>query len=350
VAAPAVPERRASLRYAPYQEAGVRPNVIVDGAATTSTVLTLSHWPRSPAPPGLAADLSAQMAFAYLGRADLHGRAEVVSNNHFDQDGLLSVFALVDPGAALARRELLIDVAAAGDFATYRWRDAARASMAIAAFADPGRSPLGAAPADDGEWAAALYSELLDRLVELCERPDRYRALWADEDAALAESERLIASGRVGIEEVPDLDLAVVEAPTESPVAGGHRFASGWSPGLHPMALHNATGRFAILSVRGHRYELAYRYESWVQYRTSRPRPRVDLAPLAEELSAEERDGGRWVFEGAGALIPRLYLTGDGESTLAPSRFRSRLEAFLANAPPAWDPYAVTEPQAAPAT
>jgi hypothetical protein len=338
------------MRYAPYDEAAGGPNVIVDGAATTSTVLTISHWPRTAAPPGLEADLSAEMAFAYLARPDLHGRAEVVSNNHFDQDGLVSVFALVDPGTALDRRELLIDVAAAGDFATYRRRDAARASMAIAAFADPTRSPLGAAPPDYGEWAAALYTELLGRLVEICEHPDRYRGLWADEDATLTESERLIASGLVRIKEVPTLDLAVVEAPTDGPVAGGHRFASDWASGLHPMAVHNATRCFTIVSVRGRRYELTYRYEGWVQYRSRRPRPRVDLAPLAGQLSAEERDGGRWVFEGAGALVPRLYLVGDGESTLAPTRFRSLLEAFLAEAPPAWDPYAVPEAEAAPAT
>src|SRR5579864_2307899 len=139
------------MHYAPYEEAGGAPNVIVDGAPTTGTVLTLSHWPHSPVPAGLEADLSAEMAFGYLARPDLHGRAEVVSNNHFDQDGLVSVFALV-----------------------HRSRDAARASMTIAAFADPARSPLGVAPPDYGEWAAALYTNLLGRLVEITEHPDRY--------------------------------------------------------------------------------------------------------------------------------------------------------------------------------
>jgi hypothetical protein len=337
------------MRYAPYDVAGGAPNVIVDGAPTTGTVLTLSHWPHSPVPAGLEADLSAEIAFGYLARPDLHGRAEVVSNNHFDQDGLVSVFVLIDPSAALPRRALLIDVAAAGDFATYDSRDAARASMTIAAFADPARSPLGVAPPDYGEWAAALYAELLGRLVEISERPDRYRSLWTEEDATLTESERAITSGRVTIDEVPGLDLAVVEAPVNSPVAGGHRFASDWATGLHPMAMHNATTRFTIVSVRGQRYELTYRYEGWVQYRTRRPRPRADLAPLAERLSAEETDGGRWVFDGAGALVPRLSLAGGAESTLSPARFRSVLEAYLAEASPAWDPYAVPEPQTGPA-
>jgi hypothetical protein len=185
--------------------------------------------------------------------------------------------------------------------------------------------------------------------VEMTEHPDRYRSLWAEEDATLTESEGAITSGRVTIDEVPGLDLALVEATPDSPAAGGHRFASDWAIGLHPMAVHNATTRFTILSVRGRRYEVTYRYEGWVQYRTRRPRPRADLAPLAERLSAEETGGGRWVFDGAGALVPRLSLAGGAESTLSPARFRSVVEAYLAEAPPAWDPYAVPEPQTGPA-
>ena len=50
---------------------------------------------------------------------------ELVSNNHFDQDGLVSIFALVDPDEASPRRAFLEDVASAGDFATFRDRDAA---------------------------------------------------------------------------------------------------------------------------------------------------------------------------------------------------------------------------------
>ena len=106
------------------------------------------------------------------------------------------------------------------------------------------------------------------------------------------------------------------------------------------MAVNNATSMFAVLSVRGRRYEFLYRYESWIQYRTRTPRPRVDLRPLAEELTAGETSGGRWVFEGVEALVPRLYLNGSDESSLSPGLFRSRLEAYLAAATPAWDPYA----------
>ena len=58
------------------------------------------------------------MAFAYVeAGGGRHGAATVVSNNHFDQDGLVGVFALSFPEEAEARRDLLVEVARAGDFA-----------------------------------------------------------------------------------------------------------------------------------------------------------------------------------------------------------------------------------------
>lgn len=328
------------LRFAPYHLLDGAANVIVDGSATVGTVLTLSHWPHSVVPSGLEADLSAEMAYRYLSHAYLHQPATVVSNNHFDQDGLVSVFALAQPDAALDRREFLVDVAAAGDFATFQNRDAARVSMAIAAFADPERSPLDHPSDDYPTWCAHLYDELLPRLAELCDHPERSRRLWNEEDHTLTTSEAVIRSGAVEIEDVPSLDLAVLNVPADAPAAGGHRFGGQWIMGLHPMAVNNATARFALLVMRGASYEFTYRYESWVQYRSRRPHPRVDLRPLADNLNEHETSEGRWVFEGVETLAPRLYLAGADESSLSPVTFRQRVEAHLAAAPPAWDPYA----------
>lgn len=324
-----------AFRFRPYGELDGEPNVVVDGSPAEGTVLTISHWPGTPAPPALHADLSAEMAFLALQHPELLAGADLVSNNHFDQDGLAGVFALVDPEEAVARQARLVDVAGAGDFAVYRDRDAARISMVVAAYADPARSPL-ELPGDYPSMCAALYEELLPRVPELCDHPERFRSLWEDEDAALAASEAAIESGAVRIEEVPALDLAVVTLPPGAPDGGGHRFGGEWASGLHPMAVHNATSRFAVPTSFG----LAYRYETWVQYRSRRPRPRVDLAPLASELNAEESSGGTWVFDGAAALTPRLHLQPAIGSSLSPDDFRRRVERALRESPPAWDPYA----------
>jgi len=331
-----------SLRFHPYHQLQGRPNVIVDGSPTEGTRLCLSHWPRIPVPAGYEADLSAQMVFRYLDHLDLHGDAAWVSNNHFDQDGLVSVFALVFPEAALANRERLTDLAAAGDFGTYRFRESARASMAIAAFTDPERSPLPALPADPAAATAALYEALLGRVVELVAHPDRYASLWRDEDACLTESERCLGT-LARIEEFPEVDLALVTVPDAepgTPTAGGHRFASSRMAGLHPMALHNATNRLVMAVLQGRRYTVTCRYESWVQFRSRPIRPRVDLAPLARELDGLEAGGAAWVADPPGNLTAGLRLAGEAESSLPAERFRALLLAHLRSAAPAWDPYA----------
>ncbi|MCH8277117.1 MAG: YbjQ family protein, partial [Bacteroidetes bacterium] len=42
--------------------------------------------------------------------------AEAVSNNHYDIDGLISLWAVLNPEAALERAELLVAIGECGDF------------------------------------------------------------------------------------------------------------------------------------------------------------------------------------------------------------------------------------------
>jgi hypothetical protein len=330
------------LRFVPYDDLGATPNVVVDGAAAPSTRLTLSHWPGSPTPVEVRADLSAQSAFLALDRPDLFDGIDVVSNNHFDQDGLTSVYALVDPSAAVARRDLVIDVARAGDFGGFASRDAARLAIAIAAFEDPRTSPLDATLLDAPypQTVAVLYEELLPRLTEWLDRPECVRALWEDEDAHLGESMDAIARGVVTIEEVPELDLAIVTVPDDWSARATHRFTQEWSEAVHPMAVNRATDRLRILLVQDHRFRLELRYESWVMFVSHPVLARPDLAPLAGSLTALEPGAAVWEADPPGALTPQLRLRAGDASALAPEQVRARIERFLATAPGAWDPFA----------
>jgi uncharacterized protein DUF6687 len=314
--------------YVAYGELGDTPNVIIDGSAAPSTVLTLSHWPGSGTPPELKADLSTEIVFRYLEHPELHVETNVVSNNHFDEDGVAGMWAFLNPEQALRRKDLLIDVASFGDFGTYRSREGARIAMALSAFADEDRSPLGDEVFDQRypEVSASLYRDLLGRFHELLDHPDAYHRLWQEEDARLSAAEEAIGQGRIAIDETPALDLAVVTIPDE----------------LDPPAeaINNATGRFRILEMRGRNYALRYRYETWVQYVSSRPMQRVDLEPLAKELSSDETGSARWEFDGVDSITPSLHLTDGKQSAISPDVFRNRIEEFLSSAPPAWDPFA----------
>jgi hypothetical protein len=125
-------------------------------------------------------------------------------------------------------------------------------------------------------------------------------------------------------------------------LAAEHR--AGWRGApLHPAAVHSATSCLRVATIAGTRMELRYRYESWVRLTRGRPRPRVDLGPLAQRLTAEEEGAARWSFDGAGALTAALHPAGDeGATTISGERFVALLSDELADldaGPPAWDPY-----------
>ena len=187
-----------------------------------------------------------------------------------------------------------------------------------------------------------LYEWTLPRLGEMLERPDAWRALWADEDAHLDESEAAIRSGAISLIERPAVDLAVVEVPDVWAQRSAHRFTEAWTEAVHPMAVNNSTDCLRIALIQGHRYRLELRYESWVMLTTRAVLARPDLAVLADELSALEPAGARWRGDQPGALTPKLSLVDDAQSGLSPDTFVARCERFLATSPPAWDPFAGT--------
>src|SRR4029079_4048694 len=174
----------------------------------------------------------------------------------------------------------------AGDFGTYRFPEAARIAFTIAAYAYQEKSPF---PQEIfrqpySHTTAALYIEMLKLLPEIISNPEKFRKMWKPQEEDLQSSETAIRTGRIQIEEFSSIDLAIVTVPPEIAEC-------------HPLALHNATSKFRILTMKGHEYEFRYRYESWVEY-VSRPvMKRVDLSLLADRLNAQEQNG-IWTFDG----------------------------------------------------
>jgi hypothetical protein len=316
---------RPSFRYVPYEELDDTPNVIVDGSANDHTTLTLSHWPRSGTPVEYRDDLSAQIVFRFLERPRGHEPAQVVSNNHYDEDGLVSVFALVDPNEALARRELLVDVASAGDLEVWSSRTALRVAHVITVLAEEGDHDAG-----------TLYRDTLPRLVELCEHVDRFRPQWETPDAHTQAGLDALDRGIVTVDEQPDLDLAVVSIPERWASDVARRFDVSVDEALTNDALYPRTRCLRVLRSVGAVHRFGYRYESWVQLRSRRPLPRVALAPLAARLTELESGGAVWHADPINRSVPQLRVV---DSTLAAAEVRAVVADHLARAEPAWSPY-----------
>ena len=328
-------------RYCPYSHLGDQPNIIVNGKEQKATVLTLSHWPWNKTPRDLMRDTSTDIVFAYLDSPSHHVDIPLVSNNHFDEDGLLSMYALVDPANAMANRDLMIATSRAGDFAICSDPDAAKLSFILAAYADPEYELL---PSEIFTGSAAdqvhgLYLAMLTELPTLMSNIPAYQTYWEGELAHWQESERAIIDGKVVIDEIPDLDLAIVHVPKDMPVRTVRRYLQKWQRSVHPFAVHNITQCSRIVWIKGESLEMQYRYESWLQLASRKPLMRVDLESLAEQLCDMETAGGEWVFEGINEVAPRLYLKGSCRSSITADDFLQHLCAVLRTSPPAWDPY-----------
>ena len=329
-------------KFTPYAAARTLRNIVVDGPPLPSTVLSLSHWPNNQSPPEVRRDTSTATVFAYLDTPHLHQDVAWATSNHFDEDGLFSMYAVTEPERALDDRELLIAASFAGDFGVVTNPEGARLCFAVEALTDPEVSPLPAEVFAEPDRVSALYTALLESLPPLLRDLrtgwPRYGDLWALQDEHLTASRALLADGVVTLVESPALDLAVVRIPSYLRRRTVRRYLVDESAAVHPFAINSATRCSRILRVQGNHYEFEYRYESWVQLATRRVALRVRLEGLATRLN-ELEGGPGWVAEDPTGTAPRLYRPDGTASTIDLDSFLLELEAALTSAPVAWDPY-----------
>ncbi len=334
-----------TFRYVPPQLLAGQAHVVIDGAPRRGTAYTLSHWPHTPTPAELDADLSTEIVRQALHHPEsLPPDIDVASIDHYDVDGVVALALLVLDGLDAAHGPLLVEAARVGDFDVVTDPGAAIIAFALNALTDANHGNGTAQPASVGtgdalEQAGTTAGEALGILRDLVDDPQRFESLWRPEWDAYEASTRALGRGWATIEEVPELDLAVVRVDPDHATAAG---ATWESAPLHRAAVHTATPRLRVATLAAGRMEFHYRYESWVRLRSRRPVPRVDLERLAHDLTAAETSSGRWRFDGAASVSGALHLVGGAASTIEPERFVDMVASELArldDGPPAWDPY-----------
>lgn len=315
----------ADARFVDHLDVHGRPNIVVDGPLLPGTALALSHWPVADCPPEFAADTSTGSVARYLDAAATGRAIDIVTNNHYDEDGILGLWLLLErPPAGDARRDLAIAAATAGDFRTWSDPRAAQVALALQAFAEGATTPFPgvlAALARSGarDPAGAICAAVLPRVGGLLDDPQRHARFWETPWARVLADRALVESGEAVIDDVPEVELAVVRTPRP----------------LIPMALHPFTDRPRILTLCGDGTAfVAQRYETWVRFVSRELVPRRDLAALANELQARERAPGVWRFDGIAAPVPRLYFNvqrgGMGPTDISHEEIRTRVIAAFA--------------------
>ena len=294
--------------FVPFHEVRGRSHVVVDGPYGEGALLGLSHWPNGETPPHLAADTSAEIVARYLDATPSGPSIGIVTNNHFDEDGLLATFLLLERPPPGEIRERAVAAAEAGDFRTWTEPTAAWSAIAIMAMAERPTTPfpnvlraLNRAGQDDP--AGAITIALLPHVAGLLCDPGRYRRLWEPTWARIQDDMALIDCGAATIEEVPGGDLAIVRSDRP----------------LSPFAVHPLISAMRVLTATPHgMFRLEHRYETWVRY-VSRPLPpRIDLSVLLPRLTQIETRPGGWRFDGVDHPQARLVF-GNASGAPAPS-------------------------------
>lgn len=316
------------------------PKLSVDG--TVANAIHFSHWEGNETPASVKADTSTEIALnvaAAPNRQELTRGIELVTNNHFDTDGLLSVWTFLNGDRALELRDRLVPAAEAGDFCEPSTEDGVRASIVIQGSESPvdedGRSPLAqqlaGEPVSD---EARAYQLVLPHVENVLARTSEYESLWHEPWSRIATALNSFAKGRSQVVEDEAGKLSVV---TLAPEIFG---PSGFQPALHTAPFtaiaQQAHGEIFLIATPlngGWAYRIDYPYYSWAET-IVRPRiERRDFGLLVSKLNGLEKNAiASWRLDSSELTSAVKFSDRNGKlaaSSLQPDRVVSRLRRCL---------------------
>lgn len=305
------------------------PKLSVDGTVDNS--IHFSHWQGNATPAEVKADTSTEIALNLIAspnRATLTNGIELVTNNHFDTDGVLSCWTVLTGERVLAHRDLLIAAAEAGDFSEYSSDDGVRVSIAIQGSdqASPNNddgSPLARLLAgEEVDDDARAYELVLPEVERLLTNINDYESLWREGWQNVAAAIESFEGGKSSVTEYSDSKVSVITLAPE--LFDG----AGFSPTRH-SAPYTAISKFAkgelfviaIPTSGGWFYRLDYPYYSWAET-VVRPRvQRRDLTGALQLLNARETNPeGHWQTDNREMTSAVKFL--DNSGTLGASRLQ----------------------------
>jgi hypothetical protein len=274
-------------------------------------------------------------------REDLTRGIELVTNNHFDTDGVLSVWTMLTGERALDLRAGLIAAAEAGDFSANTGAQAIRASLVLQGgdgfVPDAGvASPLARHLAGDREVdEARAYALVLPEVERVITRTNYYEHLWHDEWAKIEASLESFASGASRVEEDAETGLSVVTLSRELYGAGGFKPTRHAAP--YTAITEHARGRIYLIAIPlegAWGYRVDYPYYSWAETIVRPPVKRYDFAPLIARLAElEQNREGRWQIDTEGLSSAFNFVDSNSgllcASSLAPEKIADELRAEL---------------------
>jgi Family of unknown function (DUF6687) len=328
------------MRFEFYSDAIAQvPKLSVDG--TVDNAIHFSHWHGNQTPDSVRADTSTEIALNLVAAPDrdqLTQGIDLVTNNHFDTDGVLSVWTVLVGDRALPLRDKLIAAAEAGDFSEFSSEDGVRASIVIQGSDSPtdnAGSPLARQLADEGvEDDARSYDLVLPYVERVLTHTDEYEELWREPWNRIQVALESFAKGASKVEENSEAKLSVVTLAPEifSP--------SGFKPTRHAAPFtaisKNAHGELFLIATpmdNGWTYRIDYPYYSWAET-VVRPRiARRDFSALLAELNQlEKNSSSSWRIDSSEMTSAVKFLDASGKlatSSLGPDVVANQVRRSL---------------------
>lgn len=275
------------MRFVAYHDGLEQEKKIsVDGFVPNA--LCLTHWPGNRTPAEFKADTTTEIVVRLLqsGRYEEVTRGyEIITNNHFDTDGVIPSWLLLHPDTSPDLFPKLVQAARAGDFLWMDDEQAAKFNFLVETYKDATHSPIRARfdGLADHEQDQLCYETLYPMMPGLLLEVERHRDLWQRDWDRWCRNREAAASAKV--KEFPEKYFAVVE---------GDRFYT-------ERALFNLTRMDRILCLARYAdgWRCQFRYSKYCWYDVTRPHgARKEFAELARSLAAMESSReGRWVNE-----------------------------------------------------
>ena len=318
------------------------PKLSVDGTVENS--VHFSHWQGNETPAEVKADTSTEIALKVVASPNkdaLTQGIELVTNNHFDTDGVLSVWTMLNGEHALALRDKLIPAAEAGDFSEFTNEAAIRASIAIQGSdqpitADDAGSPLarqlaGGPVTND----ARAYELVLPEVERLLTRTNEYEDLWSGPWQQIATSIESFERGASVVQKFGDANLSLITVARD--VFG----PLGYDPARHSAPFtaisRYAKGQLFVIAIPYHdgwAYRIDYPYYSWAE---TIVRPRIErrnFAALMSRLNQLETGAtGHWNLDTSELASAAKFTDNDGKlsaSMLLPDQVADAVRRELA--------------------
>jgi len=285
-------------KFIPFYDIKKYPDEVLVVDAHHPQGFDLSHWRGAPVPKNCEADTSTEIVLKAIQNKLPELEKEYVTNNHYDIDGFLGVWAIFNPKKALEYYDLLTEMAQIGDFREINfeypeWKKALKLVCWLnEEEAELFYPPFGAPEIAEKEMEACVpkYIHFLSAFSKVIDLP---------------------------IKEVPDSEeynLVLNHFDKMNEQKTFENIKMHWVKAeepLHYYALYSKSqSADMVMSIYPrNRYELEFKYTTWINT-TRKHFPRISMEKLCEQLNAIEKSDEKWEAEHFTDTAPILRLTG----------------------------------------